>query len=108
MSCNLSTAIIHENVLYTEYEIYLSEANIKDMNALFDIGAGVSALADALVAWGVIEASTPPGAGLAIASFLWVEKGRINYHANGCGVEIHLYFTDLPEYNVGYQNIKSQ
>jgi hypothetical protein len=107
MTCNLSGYDVHNNVLYTKYEVYLDEGNIKDMNALFDIGAGVSALADALVAWGVLEGSTPPGVGTAIAAVLLIEKGLINYHADGCGVKISIYFSSIPT-TIAFQTVSSQ
>jgi hypothetical protein len=107
MSCNKSGYDIHNNRLYTKYEIYPSEGNIKDMNALFDVGTGLSALADALVSWGVLEGSTPPGVGTAIAAVLLIEKGLINYYANGCGVKVTIYFTTVPS-AIAFQTVSSQ
>lgn len=80
------------------------------MNALFDIGAGVSALAEALVTWGVIESSTPPGVGVAIAGVLLIEKGLINFFADGCGVKLTIYTTSTPTtpYSLAFQTIESQ
>jgi hypothetical protein len=109
MTCNKSSYAVNYNGFYYKHEVWLSEANIKDMNALFDVGAGVSALADALVAWGVLESSTPPGVGTAIAGVLLIEKGLINYFADGCGVKITVYMSTLaPPYNVAFQTINSQ
>lgn len=107
MTCNKSGYDVHKNLLYTTYEIYLSEGDIKNMNALFDMGAGISALADALVAWGVLEASTPPGVGTAIAGVLLVEKGIINWYADGCGVKISIYFSNVPG-TIAFQRVESQ
>lgn len=107
MTCNKSGHDVHLNPVYNKHEIWLSEQNIEDMNALFDIGAGVSAIADALVAWGVLEANTPPGLGTLIAGVLLVEKGLINYYANGCGVKITIYITTYP-YSVAFQTVSSQ
>lgn len=77
------------------------------MNAMFDMGAGVSALTDALVSWGVLESSTPPGVGTAIAGVLLVEKGLINYFSDGCGVKISVYFVTVPT-TIGFQTVESQ
>lgn len=106
-TCNKSGYDVNYNVVYTKYEIYLSKGNIKDLNALFDIGAGVSAIEEALVEYGVLEGSTPPGVGIAIAGVLLVEKGLINYFANGCGVKISVYFTAVPT-AMAYQTVSSQ
>lgn len=106
MSCNRSGHDVHDpiNPFYSKWEIYLSEGDVKDMNAMMDMGAGVSALADALKKWAVLEAETPPGVGTAIASVLLVEKGLINYHADGCGVKITVHLAG----GIAYQNIESQ
>lgn len=106
-TCNKSGYDLNNNVVYTKVEVYLSEGNIKDLNALFDVGTGVSALVEALVAYGVLESSTPPGLGAAIAGILLIEKGLINYFANGCGVKISIYFTNVPT-TIGFQTVSSQ
>lgn len=106
-TCNKSGYDVNNNVVYTKFEIYLSEGNIKDLNALFDIGAGVSAIADALATYGVLETSTPPGVGLAIAGVLYIEKGLINYFADGCGVKISIYFSSVPG-TIAFQTVSSQ
>lgn len=107
MTCNRTGFDVDNTPLYTKYEVWLSEGNIKDMNALFDVGAGLSALADALVSWGALEASTPPGVGTAIAGVLLVEKGIINYFADGCGVKVTVYFTNVPS-GIAFQTVSSQ
>lgn len=107
MTCNKSGYDIDNSLLYTKYEIWLSEDNIDDLNAMFDAGAGLSAIADALVAWGVLESSTPPGVGSAIAGVLLIEKAIINYKADGCGVKISIYFTTVPT-AIAFQTVKSQ
>lgn len=106
MTCNKTGYAVDSSPLYTIYEVWLSEGNIDDLNAMFDIGAGASALADALVAWGVLEASTPPGIGTAIAGVLLIEKGLINYYADGCGVKITIYMINIP--TVAFETIESQ
>ncbi|ADQ69446.1 hypothetical protein C499_12770 [Halogeometricum borinquense DSM 11551] len=108
MTCNKSGYAYEIYGVYNRYDIWLSEGNIDDLNALFDIGAGASAIADALYKWGVLEAGTPPAVGTLIAGALLVVKGEINLKADGCGVHIEVQSTAPPLPTVGYRNVESQ
>ena len=106
MPCNRSDSDVDWHGVYTAYEVWLSEGNISDINALFEIGAGISTIVELLGRWGIIEASTPPGVGILLAGVLVVERGVINFYADGCGVKLTLYVPmGSPVY---YQEIHSQ
>lgn len=106
MTCNKSSIESAWYAAYVQYDVWLSNANIADMNALFDAGSGVGALYEALLRWGVIEAHTPPGVGAAIAGILWIEKSLINWYADGCGVHITVYDVTVPP--VSFHEMESQ
>jgi hypothetical protein len=75
---------------------------------MFDTGTGVSLLADYLVTAGILEGSTPPGVGTAIAGILYVEKGLMNYVADGCGAKLNVYITMVPAPTAGFHYWDSQ
>jgi hypothetical protein len=105
MPCNKSGSDIDRRYWGTsiEAELYLSDDDISDIDALIGMGAGASGVYAKLVQRGVLAGALSSSYAAIIGGVIAFYIGWIKYSNNGCGVELSMTLTPFGSHGVSVQ-----
>jgi hypothetical protein len=107
MACNRSGSDIDRRYWGTsiEVELYLSDDDVSDIDALIGMGAGASSVYAALVRKGILAGTLSNPYTAIVGGVVAFYIGWITYSNNGCGVELSMTMTPIGSHGV---SVKAQ